>query len=99
QPIQGVKLAIRRLEQNSLDKSILKELGKKSTISISQFHAFISAHRESKEWFVFYVKGKNRKLWAVRAYWGFIGGGWRVGAFPVSCPRRWSAGRQVVSQV
>ena len=98
-PIQERKLAVRKLEKNSLDSPILNKLGSKAKISISQFHAFLKDNRESKEWFIFYLEGKNGKLWAVSAYWDFFGVGWCVGADPVSNTDGWYTGCQVVSQV
>ena len=97
--LQNSELAIWKLEKNSLDNPILEELGDKAEISISQFHAFLAANRESSEWFISYLKGKNGKLWAVSAYWNTDFGGWGVDAYSVSSPVGWGAGLQVVSQV
>lgn len=105
QVLQKNNLAIRKLEVNSKDGPIFKELGKKAKISISEFHAFLSANRESKEWFIFYMEGNDGNLWAVGAYWRFadvdgVGDvGWRAHAGPVALPGPWFAGHQVVSQV
>jgi len=92
------ELAVRKLEQDSLDAPILTELGDKAETSVSQFRAFLAENRESTEWFIFYLRGKDGQLWAVDAGWSADSGGWRVRASSVSDPGRWSAGRQVVSR-
>ena len=93
------ELAVRKLEKNSLDAPILAELGDKAETSVSQFRAFLATNRESKEWFIFYLRGKDGNSWAVFARWFADHGGWRVGAFSVDNPGVWDAGGQVLSQV
>lgn len=97
--IEETELAVRRLEQNSLDTPILAELGDKAEIFVSQFKVFLNEHRGSNEWFIFYLKGRDKKLWAVDAYWDVDDDGWRVVADSVAGPDRWNRGCQVVSQV
>ena len=93
-----VELAICSLEEDSLDKPILDELGEKAEISVSQFRAFLAANRKSQEWFIFYLTGRNGKR-AVDARWGVGYGGWGVYAYSVVNPHRWVQGGRVVSQV
>lgn len=93
----AVELAVRKLEQASLDAPILTELGDKAEISVSQFHAFLAANRESTEWFIFHLKGNDGRLWAVNAFWFSGDDGWLVDADSVDDPRRWLAGYRVVS--
>ena len=97
--IEETELAVRRLEEVSLDAPILAELGEKAEISVSQFHTFLAANRESQKWFIFYLKGEDENLWAVSADWGVDDGGWRVDAYSVARPVRWYLGHRVVSQV
>lgn len=92
------ELAVRKLEKSSLDAPILTELGDKAEISVSQFKAFLAENRKSSEWFIFYLRGKDGNLWAVRAYWSTDRDGWYVNAFSVDGPSGWSAGSQVVSR-
>lgn len=92
------ELAVRKLEEMSLDASILAELGDKVEISVSQFKAFIAANRKSPEWFIFYLSGRNGKR-AVLALWDVVRGGWCVSASSVTCPDGWIQGDRVVSQV
>ena len=92
------ELAVRKLEQDSLDAPILAELGDKAEISVSQFRAFLAENRESPEWFIFYLRGKDGNLWAVRAHWSAAYGGWFVDAASVECPARWYAGSQILSR-
>lgn len=94
-----IRLAIHRLEKDSLDKSILDELGNKAEISVSQFIEFLNAHHGSEEWFIFYLKGKNGDLWAIRALWHQGDGDWRVHVRSVANRGGWGAGYQVLSQV
>lgn len=98
QATDEAELAVHRLEQDSLDKPIMAELGDRAEISVSQFCAFLAANRESTEWFIFYLKGENGKSWAVGAGW-YSGGGWSVDADSVTDPDGWGRGSQVVSQV
>lgn len=93
-----IELAVRKLEEASLDASILAELGDKAEISVSQLCAFLSENRESSEWFIFYLNGRNG-VWAVRAFWFVGSGGWFVFARSVAGPNGWGQGRRVVSQV
>ena len=96
---EETELAVRRLTKASLDVPILAELGDRAEIFVSQFKAFLAQNRESGEWFIFYLEGKDGKLWAVHAYWLDFHGGWYVCAFSVTPPSEWFAGRRVVSQV
>lgn len=96
--VDTAELKVSKLEENSLDAPIMAELGDKTETSVSQFKAFLAEHRESKEWFIFYLRGKDGNLWAVRAYWHADDGGWRVEAHGVGYPDGWSAGDQVVSR-
>ena len=93
-----IDLAVRKLEKASLDAPILAELGDKAETSPSQFHAFLAANRESSEWFIFYLRGKDGNLWAVRARWRAGRGGWGVDASSVADPGGWGAGGQVLSR-
>ncbi|MEK7536857.1 MAG: hypothetical protein AAB584_00205 [Patescibacteria group bacterium] len=95
---EEAELAVRKLEEASLDAPILAELGDKAEIPVSQFCAFLAANRESQEWFIFYLIGKNGKPWAVRAFWDSADRGWRVYADSVEYPRGWSVGYRVVSR-
>lgn len=96
-----VELAVRKLEEASLDAPILNELGDKAEISVSQFREFLSQNRSSSGWFIFHLnlKGKDGKPWAVDAGWSVDYRGWGVGAFSATFPFRWCRGDQVVSQV
>ena len=94
-----VELAVRKLDQNSLDAPILTELGDKAETSPSQFRTFLAANRESTEWFIFYLRGKDGNLWAVDANWFVDDAGWNVSAGSVGNRNPWSAGGRVLSQV
>ena len=93
------ELAVRKLEEVSPDTPILAELGDKAEISVSQFRAFLAENCESREWFVFYLKGRDGELWAVYSDWDVVIGGWDVYASSVTDPNGWDAGDRVVSQV
>ena len=92
------ELQVSKLEQNSLDASIITELGDRAEIGVSQFHAFLALHRKYKEWFIFYLRDRDGNLWAVGAYWSAGRGGWRVSAISVESPSRWPAEGRVVSR-
>ncbi len=98
-PVTDVaELAVRKLEQSSLDAPILTELGDKAETSVSQFKQFLADNRGSTEWFIFYLRGKDGRLWAVSASWVADGGGWYLGARSVESPGRGGAGDRVVSR-
>lgn len=92
------ELAVLNLEEKSLDAPILAELKERAEISVSHFREFLNKHRNSKEWLLFYLRGKDGDLWAVDAYWDVDGRGWNVSADSISDPSPWGAGRQVVSR-
>ena len=98
---ESVELAVHQVHQlteNLPDKEILAELGDKAKISVSWFRAFLNTNRESREWFVFYLVGKDGNLWAVNAHWDTDDGGWHVRADSVKFSIRWIAGSYVVSR-
>jgi len=95
---EEIEIAVHRLKKSLFDAPILAELGDKAKISVSQFRTFLAANRESLEWFIFYLSGRNGKR-AVYAYWSVNCGGWRVGARSVTRPDEWRQGYRVVSQV
>lgn len=91
-------LSVHKLNESSLDEPILVELGDKAETTPSQFKEFLSQNKKSKEYFLFYMKGKDGELWAVFARWYIVYDGWGVGAYSVRRPGGWSAGSQVVSR-
>lgn len=95
---EEAELAVRKLERGSLDAPILAELGDKAETSVSQFLAFLAANRGSTEWFIFYLRGKDGNLWAVRACWIVDFVGWFVHAHSIESPDGWFAGGLVVSR-
>ena len=98
--IGETELTIRKLEVASVDDPIIAELGgkEKAEISVSQFRAFLAANRDSSERFIFYLKGKDGNLWAVRARWRRVRRCWGVGAHPVDGPGEWGSGGRVLSR-
>src|SRR3989344_1966274 len=90
------ELAVHKLEENSLDAPIMAERGDKTETSVSQFRTFLHSNRNSSEYFIFYLRGKDGNLWAVYAHWYSDLDGWNVSAYSVTDPGRWSAGYQVV---
>lgn len=97
---EAVELTVRKLEEPSVDDQIIAELGgkEKAEISVSRFRAFLAANRESPEWFIFYLKGRDGNLWAVHAYWRGVRRGWDVLARSVGHPHGWFAGFLVLSR-
>jgi len=95
---ERTEFAIRKLEQSSLGAPILVELGDKAETPVSQFKAFLAGNRESSEFYIFYLKGKDGNLWVVSAYWNSDLDGWHVYASSVGRPLGWDAGSRVVSR-
>ena len=101
QNIPSAKLRIDRLTRSSRDKTnengspgILNELGE-DCAEISLCHMLSVLKKKREDRFIFYIRDKNRNLWAVSADWG--GGGWRLGACSVEDRGEWGAGHLVVS--
>lgn len=95
---EEAELAVRKLEQNSLDAPIMAELGDRTEVSVLQMKAFLAVNRGSSEWFIFYLRGKDGNLWAVYACWYSGLEGWCVVAGSVGYPSGWRAGDRVVSR-
>ncbi len=95
-----IDLAVHKLEEESLDGPIIAERGseEKVEIPVSQFQAFLAANRGSLEWFLFYLRGRDGKIWAVNAHWSSVDRFWRVEAYSVKDPGRWNDGYRVVSR-
>lgn len=104
--VEGVNVAIHRLEKDSLDVPILAELGNRAEISLA--HLFQLIKKQSKREDgplltngyanIAYIRGTDGNLWAVDACWYSGYGYWRVYAYSVEYPNRWYAGRQVLSR-
>ena len=97
---EEAEFTVRKLEQASVDDPIIKELGGKEKAEIlpSQFRAFLATNRESPEWFIFYLKGKDGNLWAVDARWRDFSRDWRVRAGSLDDPVEWGGGHRVLSR-
>lgn len=95
----SVELKVQELTVASKDIPILYELGDQAENSVSQFRAFLAENRNSSEWFIFYLRGKDGNLWAVGAFWHSVHRGWRVRANSVTRRFGWLVGGRVVSQV
>lgn len=95
---EETELAVHRLEQASVDAPILAELGNEAEISVSQFRVFLAANRESQEWFIFYLRGRDGNIWAVHACWNSFSREWHVRAYSVGYPNVWSQGFLVLSR-
>ena len=105
--VDETELAIRKLKKDLLDKEIRPELGSdKEEITLSQFYALLAKQGGGQQGELLvngyaniaYIRDQNDKLWAVHARWYSDGGGWYVSARSVTYPRRWYAGRRVVSR-
>lgn len=97
--VEETEIAVRKLEEPSFDTHILDELGNRAEISVSQFQAFLAANHRSSALFVFYLRGKDGRPWAVGADWVVDRGGWYVYADSVTNQFKWRQGYRVVSQV
>lgn len=84
----------RTLPRSMNDAVILKEFGP-APVLLGDVLAFLKTANNS-DWYIFYVVNALGNIWAVYAFWH--GGGWRVGAHPVSGPDAWNDGSVVVSR-
>lgn len=92
----------RKLRKSSVDGPILAALGdkdlnkvEKARVALAHTFEFLKTADKSK-WFIFYVADAKGVVWAVSADWD--GGGWGVGANPVTSPHGWLGGYRVVSR-
>lgn len=100
--VPAVTLKQRKLLKSSVDAPILAALGgedprkvEKARVALAHVFSYLKSADRSL-WFIFYVADAKGTVWAVGASWD--GGGWLVGAFPVSYPVEWDAGIRVVSR-
>jgi len=109
--VPEVTLAASRLKQSSLDAPILTELGDElgDRAEVSLAHVFDLLKRQAygKPGVlltngyanIFYVRDKDKALWAVYAYWESVYRYWNVGAYSIEdSVRRWFNGRLVFSR-
>jgi hypothetical protein len=90
---------ISRLSQNSIDKTIIKELGGENAVEMPLAHVFEALKQLNKSsYYIFYCRDVQDILWAVPCYWFAALGVWFVEAYPIPRPRGWGAGRQVFSR-
>ncbi|MBI2627119.1 MAG: hypothetical protein HYW77_02650 [Parcubacteria group bacterium] len=93
---------IHNLGSQASSALILKLLGVKVELSVSQFKQFLASRRETQAWFIFFLRGLNGELWAVsvsRGYGPVSRDGWCVYANSFDYPHDWVASGQIVSLV
>jgi hypothetical protein len=99
--VPAMTLKQRKLLKPSADAPILAALGDEDTTKIEKArtalaHVFSYLKTADRSlWFIFYVADAKGIVWAVGARWSVYG--WDVYAGPVSNPRGWGAGYNVVS--
>ena len=94
--VEETELAVHKLEEESPSCQILAELRRRSKISVSQFHALLSARGESG--FICHLEGKSGKLLTVAAaHWGNNPDPWDIQAMEIDNFGDWSTNYQVVS--
>ncbi|OGY43229.1 MAG: hypothetical protein A3B89_01065 [Candidatus Buchananbacteria bacterium RIFCSPHIGHO2_02_FULL_40_13] len=99
-------IAIDRLVRASLNASIRAELGSRAEIKLAHFFEVLKAQSGGEAGVLLvngyaniaYIRGADKKVWAVDAYWGSDCGFWRVDARSVGGPSGWCAGRRVLSR-
>lgn len=89
-------LARRTLEKPMNDVEILTSLKPEAVLLGDVLYAL--EYLEHDDWYLFYVNDRKGALWAVRARWNAVSGGWLVYAYSVERPLRWYDGRQVLSR-
>jgi hypothetical protein len=102
--VAEAEIAVHKLEKDSLDKSILEELGDKARITLSQFYAMLLRQGNGQPGALLtngyaniaYIEGFEKLV--VYAYWNAGSGGWSVSAYSVTNPRGWGTGGQVLSR-
>ena len=104
--VDSTRIAIHRLEKDSIDKLILKELGKERE-ETSLTHFFVLLKNQSRGQSgplltngygnVAYIKGNDGNLWAVCANWNRDDYYWGIFAHPIDSTNYMFANRQVIS--
>ncbi|MFZ2975761.1 MAG: hypothetical protein WA055_04030 [Candidatus Moraniibacteriota bacterium] len=106
EPFAGSTIRYGKLKKNSVDAPIIAELGgeEKSETSLVEMFALIGQQPSGKSGAlltdgyvnIFYIRDKNRVLWAVRCGWNGVG--WSMNAYSVDRPPEWRGGDQVFSR-
>jgi len=96
-----LKLKIKVLEKDMNNKEILAEFRPKESTLGELVWAMKNEERMLRNGYsnIFYIRDKEKILWAVVAGWFSFRRGWSVGAGSVEDPVGWDQGSQVVSQV
>ena len=103
--VGATELHIHKLDQDSLDATIIAELGSAAEITLLNFWELLKKQGSGQKGDLLtdgcaniaYIRDVSGELWAVSARWIADHDGWFVGARSVGYPRRWRAGSQVVS--
>src|SRR3989344_1696433 len=99
--IKDATLAVHRLEKNSLDAEIRKELDQeREEITLTHFFDLLKKQSKGQKGHLLingyaniaYICDKDGKLWAVNAYWYSVLRYWRVFAHSVGSPLGWRVG-------
>ena len=104
--VDNATIAVHRLERMSLNTPIIAELGNRAEIQLAHFFELLKAQSKGERGVLLvngsaniaYIRGADKKVWAVDAYWLSDYGCWRVGAIPVGHPSWWLGGYQVLSR-
>lgn len=106
--VPGATLAIHRLNRNSRNGPIRKELGsKREETALAHFYELIKLQPRGEAGklltngyakIIFYICDANGNFWAVYAYWYSFRREWRVLDNSVESPIGWDAGFQIVSR-
>ena len=104
--VDDITLVVSRLEKDSLDTSILAELGDRAETSLAHLFALLEKQSKGEQGIlltngyanIFYIRGTDGNLWAVSANWNSYDGYWDVEASSVERPCWWNVGGQVFSR-
>ena len=102
------ELKVYKLLRSSLDAPIMTELGEPQSYSttLADLWVLLQKQPNGEEGAllvngyanIFYIHDTEGTLWAVRAIWNSVSGGWGLDARSVERPGGWLGGRQVVSR-
>lgn len=101
-------LRINEIRQSSVDGPIIAELGgeEMAETTLAQMYKMMKAQGFGQKGNllvnsyanIFYIRDAKGVLWAVFCHWYSRYDVWHVGADPITIPRRWPDGSQVVSR-
>lgn len=95
-----VTFVVSKLNEHSHHAPIISELGGSEKVEASTVHFIdlLNRNKQSREYFILWLRGKDGNLWTVNAFWSVGAEGWLVPADSTSRRSKWRLGSSIVSR-